>query len=123
MKFVNPGECDINDQWLAPGLVLIIAEYLRRFTCSLKNEKKKVGEADYRIMKKKIIKFLGILMIVTIAGSGMTAKADTIEKAIVTDSTKGDQIIIKYRISNGILQYRHWNASRNCWVEPDWINV
>ena len=108
MKFVNPGECDINDQWLAPGLVLIIAEYLGRFTCSLNNEKKKVGEADYRIMKKKIIKFLGILMIVTMAGSGMTAKANSIKNAKVTYSTKGDQIIIKYRISNGILQYRHW---------------
>ncbi len=34
-----------------------------------------------------------------------------------------DQIITEFRRHNGVLQYRRWNATKGCWVDPDWINV
>lgn len=34
-----------------------------------------------------------------------------------------DQIQLRYRVVDGVLQYRRFNTSRNCWVDPDWINV
>lgn len=41
-------------------------------------------------------------------GDGNVARADVIE--------------IKYRTYNGVLQYRRWNASRNVWVDPYWMD-
>ncbi len=34
-----------------------------------------------------------------------------------------DEIIIKWRTSYGKLQYRRWNATRNYWVDPYWIDA
>ena len=36
---------------------------------------------------------------------------------------RGDIIVTKYRLHNGHSQYRHWNVTRNCWVESDWIDI
>ena len=33
-----------------------------------------------------------------------------------------DKIVIKTRIYNGRQQYRRWNQTRGCWVDPDWID-
>lgn len=34
-----------------------------------------------------------------------------------------DSIITKYRTFKGRLQYRRWNVTRKCWVDPKWINL
>ena len=34
-----------------------------------------------------------------------------------------DVIEIRYRIYKGIRQYRRWNRTQNCWVDPYWINI
>lgn len=34
-----------------------------------------------------------------------------------------DKIVYKYRTYNGVLQYRRWNETKKCWVDPYWINV
>lgn len=34
-----------------------------------------------------------------------------------------DIIIIKTRIYNGKRQYRRWNETKSCWVDPDWIDI
>lgn len=34
-----------------------------------------------------------------------------------------DVIVTKYRMYYGQMQYRRWNETRGCWVDPDWINV
>lgn len=36
-----------------------------------------------------------------------------------------DVIVKKTRIHpvTGKLQYRHWNETKGCWVEPDWIDI
>lgn len=33
-----------------------------------------------------------------------------------------DVIIYKTRIFNGVNQYRRWNETKKCWVDPDWID-
>lgn len=34
-----------------------------------------------------------------------------------------DVIVVKTRVYNGKNQYRRWNETRKCWVDPDWITV
>ena len=34
-----------------------------------------------------------------------------------------DEIVIYTRMYAGRLQYRHWNATRNYWVDPYWIDA
>lgn len=34
-----------------------------------------------------------------------------------------DKIVIKTRIYNGKRQYRRWNDTKACWVDPDWIDL
>ena len=36
---------------------------------------------------------------------------------------RADVIEIKHRNYHGQLQYRRWNATRNRWVDPDWIDM
>lgn len=36
---------------------------------------------------------------------------------------RADVIEIKYRNYHGTLQYRRWNATRNRWVDPEWIDM
>lgn len=33
-----------------------------------------------------------------------------------------DQIIIRYRVYEGRLQYRRWNATDGEWLDPEWID-
>lgn len=37
-------------------------------------------------------------------------------------SPRKDVIVIYTREYHGIMQYRRWNETQNCWVDPDWIN-
>ena len=34
-----------------------------------------------------------------------------------------DEILLYTRMNNGRLQYRRWNATRNYWVDPYWIDA
>lgn len=34
-----------------------------------------------------------------------------------------DKIVVKYRVYNGVRQYRRWNDTKQCWVDPKWINM
>ena len=36
---------------------------------------------------------------------------------------KADVIVVKFRTHNGVPQYRRWNETQGCWVDPDWIDV
>lgn len=39
--------------------------------------------------------------------------------------TRADVIEYKFRVNTttGKMQYRRWNATRNRWVDPDWIDM
>lgn len=34
-----------------------------------------------------------------------------------------DSIVVRKRVYNGKTQFRRWNATRNCWVDPYWIDA
>ncbi len=71
---------------------------------------------------------LVLLLVVLLIISGQEIKAEEYVEEVTTEvmaneETRGDEIIIKYRLYNGILQYRHWNVTKNRWVEPEWISL
>lgn len=80
-------------------------------------------------MRKEMLIFLaviyGVLAINTYSyGSGL--KSDYItnnEKVIELEQRSEDQIVIKYRLHNGKRQYRRWNKTKKCWVDPKWIDL
>lgn len=43
-------------------------------------------------------------------------------KAVSTIQPRADKIVTKYRVYNGVRQYRRWNETKGCWVDPNWIN-
>lgn len=73
--------------------------------------------------------FVLLAVIVSMAGSpiqnvyanegNVAMKAD--EKSVGIQ--RADVIVNKYRVYNGVPQYRRWNETRNCWVDPDWIDI
>lgn len=38
---------------------------------------------------------------------------------------RADVIVFKYRYNptTGDLQYRRWNETKGCWVDPEWISM
>ena len=38
-------------------------------------------------------------------------------------SPYADTIVYKYRMLDGVLQYRRWNETKQCWVDATWIDV
>lgn len=41
----------------------------------------------------------------------------------ITEMQRADVIVKRYRMHNDIVQYRRWNETRGCWVDPDWIDL
>ena len=69
------------------------------------------------------------VVIFSIAGSPIQSVCAKESKMIMqadgkdTRIQRADVIVEKYRMFNGVLQYRRWNETRNCWVDPDWIDI
>ncbi len=80
-------------------------------------------------MKKKIVSGLLTACIICTASCAEAEAANFVESAndnfVQNENiqTYGDDIIKKYRTHNGKRQYRHWNKTRHCWVEPYWIDL
>ena len=47
----------------------------------------------------------------------------TSESAKTSISPRADVIVMKFRVYNGVLQYRRWNETWGYWVDPYWKNV
>ena len=84
------------------------------------------------MLNKKIKRFLlsGGLLIATvlvnpISVMPMAAAPVEVQAAeIPTVEPRVDEIVWMYRQkADGTIQKRRWNASRNCWVDPYWIDV
>ena len=75
-------------------------------------------------------KVFGLLaMIFTISVSPMLT-VQACETNIVVQMIKenanmpmADVIVTKFRSHNGVPQYRRWNETHSCWVDPDWIDL
>ena len=80
-------------------------------------------------MYKKLL--CTLLMGVTLATAFSMAQAtaiSSVEEPIVSSDSEytispyADKIITKYRTHNGKKQYRRWNETKHCWVDPHWID-
>lgn len=73
---------------------------------------------------KKLILFL-ILIISASSPSTVSAfPARTHNSKIEEVDTRSEDVIVtKYRIHNGVLQYRRWNETKGVWVDSRWINL
>lgn len=78
-------------------------------------------------MKKKIA-----LLVMIIAGlqfmpiHGYAAEQSIPAEAAVSSGIEvlsQDVIETKFRIYNGKRQYRRWNVTKGCWVDPAWITL
>ena len=80
-------------------------------------------------MKKKLVIIALALGLVTLAPSVSEVKAAEVPSVptITTENSaimpQADVIEVKYRVNNGKLQYRRWNATRGYWVDSTWENV
>ena len=78
-------------------------------------------------MKKCITLFLLLMLLSVTLTVPVSAAEDTEIETVATQSTNGsmqpyaDVIVTKYRYYQGKRQYRNWNHTRNCLVEPDLI--
>lgn len=36
---------------------------------------------------------------------------------------RADVIVVKYRLHNGVYQFRRWNETRGYWVDPYWMDL
>ena len=82
-------------------------------------------------MKKKIAqKFISLFAAAVLISSmaGLTANAAN-EPTIAESKSSGEvQAFIslvetRYRVNNGILQYRRWSTVGQYWVDPCWFNL
>ena len=79
-------------------------------------------------MKKFLVLFLSLLIFVTaLLPLSVSAKeSNNAQECTVTiseSSPRADVIVVKFRIYNGVLQYRRWNETWGYWVDPYWKNV
>lgn len=83
------------------------------------------------MFNKKIKRLLlsGGLLIATVLVNPITimpmaaAPVEVQAAEIPTVEPRVDEIVWMFRVTaSGQRQKRRWNASRNCWVDPDWIN-
>lgn len=73
-------------------------------------------------MKKKIMMFVFSALLILSPTSSVRAKItnDFVQSISVQ---RADVIVKKYRVFNGVLQYRRWNETRGYWVDKKWITL
>lgn len=81
-------------------------------------------------MKMKKIAVWALIGIIGIRAMPFTSyAADQVgANAAVTDESgvqilSTDKIVTKYRVYDGKWQYRRWNETKECWVDPHWIDM
>lgn len=79
-------------------------------------------------MKKFFLSLMAAVMLMTgFCATALAAEPEAPDPVVTASSEEGiqpysDVIELKLRIAaDGRVQYRHWNATRGRWVEPDWI--
>lgn len=79
-------------------------------------------------MKKLFVSLMAAVMLMTgFCAAALAAEPETPDPVVTASSEEGiqpysDIIEVKFRTdAAGRLQYRHWNATRGRWVEPDWM--
>lgn len=82
-------------------------------------------------MKKFFLSLMAAVMLMTgFCATALAAEEPEVPETGVTASSEegiqpySDIIELKLRTTaDGRVQYRHWNATRGYWIEPDWIDL
>ncbi len=79
-------------------------------------------------MKKIIVLFLSLLLFVSVllplSASAKEVTVEPVSAGTTTEiSPRADVVVVKFRIYNGVLQFRRWNETWGYWVDPYWMNV
>lgn len=79
-------------------------------------------------MKKVCSKWLSALCLCAMCGAALCNDACLdlcLSPTLASEEIApyADVIELRTRFYNGVFQYRHWNKTRACWVEPDWITM
>lgn len=78
---------------------------------------------------KKVWLFVFIILICLSMGTLANAQTQSVIRQTTSTQSenqptpRADVIETKFRLNNGVRQYRRWNATRLYWVDPFWINV
>lgn len=78
-------------------------------------------------MNKNIRKFFFAAIMLTALAPTFSAHAGDVTvpsgsyAASGTIQPRSSVIVYKFRIKNGVRQYRRWNETKGCWVDPVWI--
>lgn len=82
-------------------------------------------------MKKQLILLSAMLILATSIIGGITGVSNVkaVEVQEVYEMTvsneniipHADVIVRKYRVINGVTQYRRWNETKGYWVDSEWL--
>lgn len=74
------------------------------------------------IHEEKIMMFVFSAMLILSPALSVRAKI-TNDFVQSISLQRADVIVKKYRVFNGVLQYRRWNETRGYWVDKKWITM
>ena len=74
------------------------------------------------IHEEKIMMFVFSAMLILSPALSVRAKI-TNDFVQSISLQRADVIVKKYRVFNGVLQYRRWNETRGYWVNKKWITM
>lgn len=71
------------------------------------------------------IMLISILYSMPVLAEGKVPTQNYIVEKELSDNleTRMDKIVKKFRVYNGVLQYRRWNETKGKWVDPYWIDM
>lgn len=73
--------------------------------------------------KARIFGLIAFLSLQMVFISGFI-KPEAVYAQVQENQTRiSDEIVVKTRVYNGKRQYRRWNETKQCWVDPKWIDV
>lgn len=74
-------------------------------------------------MKRKIIIFSFAIMLMATPFTTVYASPKANPPKQSASVLRADVIETKYRVHNGVLQYRRWNKTHGYWVDDAWIDL
>lgn len=78
--------------------------------------------------KKHVLNFVCTIsllasLVVPVSASKLSINLEESDLCATSVQPRIDEIVTKYRVKDGVLQYRHWNMTKGVWVESDWITA
>lgn len=76
-------------------------------------------------MRRLIVTLLIVLTLISVCLPAYAAEVgvpETSESESVIEP-RADVIVVKYRVNNGVYQFRRWNETQGYWVDPYWMDL